>query len=87
MRLARSVITHGNPNSLSDGAVGVQIAFAGVRGALWNVLINLKDITDAAYVRDRRAEAAVLLTEAKTLAEESAGHVEERLAGMIDRKA
>lgn len=86
MRLARSVITHGNPNSLSDGAVGVQIAYAGVRGALWNVLINLKDITDPAYVKEKRAEVAALLAEAKALAEESAAHVEERLAAMIDRK-
>jgi glutamate formiminotransferase/formiminotetrahydrofolate cyclodeaminase len=86
MRLARSVVTNGNPNSLSDGAVGVQIAFAGVRGALWNVLINLKDITDAEYVREKRAAVATLLAEARALAEESGNHVEERLAAMIDKK-
>ena len=38
------VIEHGNPASITDGMVGVQMGFAGVRGGIWNVLINLKDI-------------------------------------------
>ena len=86
MQLARSVVTHGNPSSLSDGAVGVQIAFAGVRGGLWNVLINLKDIKDPAYVAEKRAACASLLARAKAAAEEAAGAVDERLAAMIEKK-
>jgi glutamate formiminotransferase/formiminotetrahydrofolate cyclodeaminase len=86
MQLARSVITNGNPASLSDGAVGVQLAFAGVRGGLWNVLINLKDIHDAAYVAEKRAASASLLEKAKTLADEAGNAVDERLAAMIDKK-
>jgi glutamate formiminotransferase/formiminotetrahydrofolate cyclodeaminase len=86
MRLSRRVIELGNPNSLSDGAVGVQIAYAGVRGALWNVLINLKDIHDAAYVSEKRAAVATLLAEARTLAEESGAHVEERLAAASEKR-
>ena len=86
MLLARSVITHGNPNSLSDGAVGVQIAYAGVRGGLWNVLINLKDIKDEAYVAEKRAACASLLTQAKALAEEAGSAVDERLVAMIEKK-
>jgi glutamate formiminotransferase/formiminotetrahydrofolate cyclodeaminase len=86
MQLARSVVTHGNPNSLSDGAVGVQIAFAGVRGGLWNVLINLKDIHDAAYVAEKRAACTTLLAEAKALADEAGDAVDARLAAMIDKK-
>jgi glutamate formiminotransferase/formiminotetrahydrofolate cyclodeaminase len=86
MRVSRKVIDLGNPASLSDGAVGVQLAYAGVRGALWNVLINLKDVHDAAYVAEKRAAVAALLAEARTLAEESGAHVEDRLAAMIDKK-
>src|ERR1035441_1662195 len=82
MQLARSVVTHGNPNSLSDGAVGVQIAFAGVRGGLWNVMINLKDIQDPGYVAEKRTACANLLAQAKALAEEAASAVDERLVGM-----
>jgi glutamate formiminotransferase/formiminotetrahydrofolate cyclodeaminase len=76
----------GNPNSLSDGAVGVQIAYAGVRGGLWNVLINLKDITDAGYVTDKRAACAGLLAEARALADEAGAYVDERLAAMIEKR-
>jgi glutamate formiminotransferase/formiminotetrahydrofolate cyclodeaminase len=86
MKLAREVATIGNPNSLSDGAVGVQIAYAGVRGGLWNVLINLKDITDAAYVADRRAAAEKLLADARALAEESAAYVDQRMIAMIEKR-
>jgi len=86
MQLARSVVTHGNPNSLSDGAVGVQIAFAGVRGGLWNVMINLKDIQDPGYVAEKRTACANLLAQAKALAEEAASAVDERLVGMIEKR-
>ena len=86
MQLARSVVTHGNPSSLSDGAVGVQIAFAGVRGGLWNVLINLKDVTDPVYVAEKRAACASLLAQARALAEEAAGAVDERLVAMIEKR-
>jgi glutamate formiminotransferase / formiminotetrahydrofolate cyclodeaminase len=79
MRLARAVLEIGNPKSLSDGAVGVQIGYAGVRGGLWNVLINLKDISDAAYVTKMRAACTTLLAEARAIAEETGRMVDERL--------
>jgi glutamate formiminotransferase / formiminotetrahydrofolate cyclodeaminase len=86
MRLARTVVTLGNPASLSDGAVGVQIGYAGVRGGLWNVLINLKDVTDGAYVAEKRAACVKLLEDARGLAEEAGTHVDERLAAMIEKR-
>jgi glutamate formiminotransferase/formiminotetrahydrofolate cyclodeaminase len=79
-------VTHGNPSSLSDGAVGVQIAFAGVRGGLWNVLINLKDIQDPAYVAEKRAACAALLEQARALADEAGKAVDERLVAMIEKR-
>ena len=86
MQLAHSVVTHGNPSSLSDGAVGVQIAYAGVRGGLWNVLINLKDMKDPAYVAEKRAACGSLLAQARALAEEAAAAVDERLIAMIEKR-
>ncbi len=86
MRLAREVATIGNPNSLSDGAVGVQIAYAGVRGGLWNVLINLKDITDAEYVAEKRAACTRLLAEARALADETGSYVDDRMFAMIEKR-
>jgi glutamate formiminotransferase / formiminotetrahydrofolate cyclodeaminase len=67
MQVAGVAIRHGNPNCITDGLVGLTIAFAGVRGGIWNVLINLKSITDAAYVDEMRPACSKLLTEAETL--------------------
>lgn len=85
MRLAREVAGIGNPNSLSDGAVGVQLGFAGVRGGLWNVLINLKDVTDAAYVATMQARCAEILAAARALADEAGHFVDGKLLEMIVR--
>jgi glutamate formiminotransferase/formiminotetrahydrofolate cyclodeaminase len=59
--------------------VGAQMGFAGVRGGLWNVLINLKDITDKTYTDDMRRRCADLLREAEKLATQVARHVDEKL--------
>lgn len=67
MEAAAVAIRHGNPNCVTDGLVGVTIAFAGVRGGVWNVLINLKSITDAAYVADLRPLCAKLVEDAEAL--------------------
>jgi formiminotetrahydrofolate cyclodeaminase len=47
----------GNPNAVSDAGVAALLAHAAVRGALLNVAINLKSITDARY-RDATAARA-----------------------------
>ena len=64
----------------------MQVAFAGVRGALWNVVINLKDLTDAAYVADRQARSAALLAKAKVLCDEVSNGIDVKLAEMIKAK-
>jgi glutamate formiminotransferase / formiminotetrahydrofolate cyclodeaminase len=80
MQLARAVAPIGNPASLSDAAVGVQIAYAGLRGGIWNVLINLKDITDQAFVVEKRAACTSCVAEAKALLDEATAFVDDRLA-------
>jgi glutamate formiminotransferase/formiminotetrahydrofolate cyclodeaminase len=84
MQSAWAVVEHGNVNSLTDGAVGAQIGYAGVRGAIWNVLINLKDITDPAFVRDMRDACGSLLEDAHALLTQVTQHVDRRLVEMID---
>ena len=39
----------GHPGAVTDAAVGVLMAFAGLQGALYNVQINLGDLTDDTY--------------------------------------
>jgi glutamate formiminotransferase/formiminotetrahydrofolate cyclodeaminase len=86
MRLARRVAAIGNANCLSDGAVGAQIAFAGVRGGLWNVLINLKDVTDPAYVAEKRAACDAVLAEARAIETDVGASIDARLVAMIEKK-
>jgi glutamate formiminotransferase/formiminotetrahydrofolate cyclodeaminase len=87
MQAAWAVAQHGNANSITDAAVGAQIGFAGVRGAAWNVLINLKDITDPAFVREMRETCAQLTREAQTLLDQVTAHVDRRLGEQIEAKA
>lgn len=57
MQLSESLLNKSNINAVSDLAVGAMQAFAGLKGALANVQINLPSIKDAAYVAQKRAWA------------------------------
>ncbi len=75
IRVATTVVKHGNPNSITDVGVGAQIAFTGVEGGIYNVLINLKDITDEEFNEDMRNKCRELKKEAHLLLEEVQQHV------------
>lgn len=62
LELAGEAARLGKVASITDAAVGAQMAFAGVRGGIWNVVINLKDITDPAYISDMQTQCSSLLT-------------------------
>ena len=51
--LARDMIEHGNPNSLSDAGVAVLCARAAVHGAYMNMLINTEGLNDTHYVNNK----------------------------------
>jgi glutamate formiminotransferase/formiminotetrahydrofolate cyclodeaminase len=54
IEVAQVVAENGNPNSVTDVGVGAEVAFAGVKGGIYNVLINLKEIKDADYCDQMR---------------------------------
>jgi glutamate formiminotransferase/formiminotetrahydrofolate cyclodeaminase len=60
----------GNPNSVSDAAVGAICARAAVRGAWLNVKINAGGLDDKEKVEDILAEAAEIAAKAQILEEE-----------------
>ncbi len=68
MDVARAMAATGNPNAVSDAAVGVLCGRAAVRGAYLNVRVNAAGLEDRDY-------AAQVLTEAEALADQ-AGRVE-----------
>ena len=83
MAASELAMHHGNPASITDTMVGFTIAFAGVRGGIWNVLINLKDITDVAYNAQKRADCAALLLEAETLLARATEYGNQKLEAML----
>ena len=86
MKLTDRVAQAGNPNSLTDALVGCAAAFTGVRGGLWNVMINLKDIKDAAFVDEMRVRCGSILTEAQALMTKVGDEGDAKLNAMIEAK-
>jgi formiminotetrahydrofolate cyclodeaminase len=77
--LARPIAAQGNKNAASDGGVGALMAEAGLRGAAFNVSINLGSITDEIFVREHRARVAKLVADAEIAKHEILRTVEGRL--------
>ncbi|MCX8173641.1 MAG: glutamate formimidoyltransferase [Thermoplasmata archaeon] len=61
LELAKSVATIGNRNAISDAGCAARMVCAGVRGAYYNVLANLKDIKDAGFRTRTLGECQAIL--------------------------
>ncbi|TFJ95078.1 Formimidoyltransferase-cyclodeaminase [Platysternon megacephalum] len=86
MQLADVVARKGKVASITDGAVGVQAGFTGVRGGCWNVSVNLKDITDKAYVHEMQSKCDELIAKAEELLRSTGEFVDTKLkqrAGLL----
>merc|ERR1719420_429971 len=68
----------GNINSKSDLQVGARALEVGVWGAYQNVLINMKDITDAAYKERTVKEANDIAERAKQMMEATLSELDKR---------
>ncbi|MCL4394814.1 MAG: cyclodeaminase/cyclohydrolase family protein [Chloroflexi bacterium] len=79
LSLARVAVEKGNKNAASDAGVGALMAEAGLRGAAFNVSINLAAIKDAEYVADRQARVARLIQAADQSHRETLGVVQKRM--------
>jgi formiminotetrahydrofolate cyclodeaminase len=75
MMLAGTAVAKGNPNAMSDGAVGAMLARAALQGALFNVAINLKNIQDKAFAARLSAEADALDARARALVTTILSHI------------
>ncbi len=86
LELAKEIAEIGNPNSLTDAAVGGQMAFSGIRGGIWNVLINLKDISsDVDFVHKMQKQCQDLLSKAEKSIHELNESVDSKLKTMIQK--
>lgn len=70
LRLLRELVDIGNPNALSDVAVGGHLAQTAVRGASYNVGVNLDSISDLEAADQTRQRVTRMIDESKTIAEE-----------------
>ena len=61
IELSESLVTNGNPNSVSDAGVAAEVALAGLRGACMNVMINLSEVEDVSYCETRQEEVDSLI--------------------------
>ncbi len=79
IEIAQNVVQYGNPNSITDVGVGAHIAFTGVKGGVYNVLINLKDITDQDFVTDMKQTCAELESKAREALKQVLDRVESNI--------
>jgi formiminotetrahydrofolate cyclodeaminase len=61
LRLVGRIIAAINPNALSDAGTAAVLAEAGLRGAQFNVAVNLAGIQDAEFVQEARQALAQAL--------------------------
>ncbi len=79
IEIAEVVAEVGNPNSITDVGVGAQIAYTGVLGGIYNVLINLKDIKDDEFNAQMRNDCEMLKEKAHNKLNDVLGFVEDKL--------
>jgi len=79
MEAAAAVVEHGSPASVTDGLVGLQMGYAGVRGGAWNAMVNLKDMPDAGFAAETRKRCEDLVGRAKALLEGAVASGEAKL--------
>ena len=83
MKASSLAMRHGNPASITDAMQGVAMGFAGLRGGLWNVIINLKDITDKSFNQDMGIRCLELLNAAKAAQDEATDYGDQALEQML----
>ncbi|MCH9030592.1 MAG: cyclodeaminase/cyclohydrolase family protein, partial [Bacteroidetes bacterium] len=79
IEIADVVVKNSNPNSITDVGVGVQSAYTGVLGGIYNVLINLKDIKDDKFNDEMRKTCAELKSKAQKKLSDVLNYVESKL--------
>ncbi|MFZ1290609.1 MAG: glutamate formimidoyltransferase [Melioribacteraceae bacterium] len=79
IEIAQIVVKHGNPNSITDVGVGAQMAYSGVLGGIYNVLVNLKEIKDETFCNLMKEKCSIIKNEAQNKLSEVLNFVESKL--------
>ena len=70
VRLLGELADIGNPNALSDVAVGARLAQVAIRGASYNISVNLDSISDRVAADKTREQMKGMIDQSKTIAEQ-----------------
>ncbi len=70
MEVMKAMIEHGNPNSITDAAVGALCARTAIIGAFLNVKINCGDYEDKIFVKEILTKGEKLVNKANKIEEE-----------------
>ncbi|HTF36922.1 MAG TPA: cyclodeaminase/cyclohydrolase family protein [Blastocatellia bacterium] len=70
LRLLGELADIGNPNALSDVAVGARLAQVAIRGASYNISVNLDSISDRVAAETTREQMKGMIDQSKTIAEQ-----------------
>jgi len=81
--LAEIAVEKGNINSVTDAGVGAHIAFTGVKGGIFNVLINLKDIENKKFVDEMMAACSELEKQAQKDLTHVMNKVDEKIKSLM----
>ena len=83
LKLSKKISKIGNKNSLSDAGVASEMAISSLNGAYMNVLINLKDLEDPAYMKKIIKKANSIVTSSKKEIEMSREYLYKNLWALI----
>ena len=73
----KTLIEVGNPNARCDAAVGAQLAFASLKGAQYNILINIRMLKDESFAGSCRLEISDLIGRGQEILR----HIDKRITG------
>lgn len=80
IKITGIMISKGNPNALSDAGVALLMAYSGVRGAGFNVQINLHSIHNKEFVKEISSRLEHIVGEAQIFFEQALKEVSFRLS-------
>lgn len=79
LHLAETLVEHGMKSALSDVAVACLTAWAGMRGAHFNVRINLPSIEDESFVKKIEDDMAIYMSSGSDVFERVMAQIEQAL--------
>ncbi|UCE74152.1 MAG: cyclodeaminase/cyclohydrolase family protein [Methanomassiliicoccales archaeon] len=80
IELARITTRKGNKNALTDSGVGALMAYSGLKGAIYNVRVNLKEMGDDDFTFSMKEEVLELEKNAKESLDDIMGAIERNLS-------